>query len=196
MARCWRYLDMKMQDWYSKLVGIRSPCAKDILFKDRCFATLGAYPGQTGLTIIDIDMTSRTIASAIDLLRLKLVVRKLVVGYLHYPWRVERSGECKQEGFKSNPVIVKSGMEVRILSRIEWHDRYTISPLKARKDWCASGSLFQCSFGLWEMFLGMQPLPRNRGAYVDTKNWQIARFAMQSRRTGETGCINRSDRSG
>ena len=44
-----------------------------------------AYPGQTGLTIIDIDMTSRTIASAIDLLRLKLVVRKLVVGYLHYP---------------------------------------------------------------------------------------------------------------
>ena len=79
----------------------------------------GAYPGQTGLTIIDIDMTSRTIASAIDLLRLKLVVRKLVVGFLHDPRCAERSSECKQEGFKSNLVIVKSGMQVRILSRIE-----------------------------------------------------------------------------
>ena len=79
----------------------------------------GAYPGQTGLTIIDIDMTSRTIASAIDLLRLKLVVRKLVVGFLHDPRCAERSSECKQEGFKSNLVIIKSIMEVRILSRIK-----------------------------------------------------------------------------
>jgi len=79
----------------------------------------GAYPGQTGLTIIDIDMTSRTIASAIDLLRLKLVVRKLVVGYLHDPRCIERSGECKQEGFNSNLVIIKSRMEVGILIRIE-----------------------------------------------------------------------------
>ena len=82
----------------------------------------GAYPGQTGLTIIDIDMTGRTAASATgvyDLLRPKLVVRKLVVGFLHDPRCAERSSECKQEGFKSNLVIVKSGMEVRILSRIE-----------------------------------------------------------------------------
>ena len=82
----------------------------------------GAYPGQTGLTIIDIDMTGRTAALATgvyDLLRPKLVVRKLVVGFLHDPRCAERSSECKQEGFKSNLVIVKSGMEVRILSRIE-----------------------------------------------------------------------------
>ena len=31
-------------------------------------------------------------------------------------------------------------------------------------------SLFKCIFGLWEMFLGTQALPRNRGAYVDTQN--------------------------
>ena len=67
-------------------------------------------------------MTGRTTASTTgvyDLLRPKLVVRELVVGFLHNPRCAERSGECKQEGFKSNPVIVKSGMEVRILSRIE-----------------------------------------------------------------------------
>ena len=74
----------------------------------------GAYPGQTGLTIIDIDMTGRTAASATgvyDLLRPKLVVRKLVVGYLHDPRCVERFGEYKQEGFKTNLVIIKSRME-------------------------------------------------------------------------------------
>ena len=103
-------------------MSIRSPCAKDVLFKDRCFAIMGAYPGQTGLTIIDIDMTGRTAASATgvyDLLRPKLVVRKLVVEYLHDPRCIERSGEFKQEGLKSNLVIIKSTMGVRILSRIE-----------------------------------------------------------------------------
>ena len=67
-------------------------------------------------------MTGRTAASATgvyDLLRPKLVVRKLVVENLHGPRCIERSGKHKQEGFKSNLVIVKSGMEVRILSRIE-----------------------------------------------------------------------------
>lgn len=65
MARCRRYLDMKVQDRYTKIVGIRSPCAKDIHFKDRCFATLGAHPGQTGLAIIDTNLIGRTTISAI-----------------------------------------------------------------------------------------------------------------------------------
>ena len=135
-------------------------------------------------------MTGRTAALATgvyDLLRPKLVVRKLVVGFLHDPRCAERSSECKQEGFKSNLVIVKSGMEVRILSRIEWHNRYTISPLKARKDWWASGSLFQCSFRLWEMFLSTQALPRNRGTYVDTQNWPNTevRYAVWANRSDQ-----------
>ena len=32
-------------------------------------------------------------------------------------------------------------------------------------------SLFKCIFGLWDIFLGTQALPTNRGAYVDTQNW-------------------------
>ena len=82
----------------------------------------GAYPGQTGLTIINIDMTGRSAASTTgvyDLLMPKLVVREHVVGFLHDPRCAKRSSECKQEGFKTNLVIVKSGMEVGILSRIE-----------------------------------------------------------------------------
>ena len=81
----------------------------------------GAYPGQTGLTIINIDMTGRSAASTTgvyDLLRPKLVVRKLV-GFLHDPRCAKRSSECKQEGFKSNLVIVKSRTKVKILSRIK-----------------------------------------------------------------------------
>ena len=53
------------------------------------------------------------------MLRPKLVVRELIVGYLHNPRYIERSGEYKQEGFKSNLVIIKSIMEVRILNRIK-----------------------------------------------------------------------------
>ena len=37
------------------------------------------------------------------------------------------------------------------------------------------------------MFLGTQYLPRNRGAYVDTQNWQIPRFARQFGRISQTG---------
>ena len=173
-------------------------CKKYSFQRPMFYNTGGGHPGQTGLAIIAIwsEEPLLRLLEFHNLLRPKLVVRKFVIGYLHDPRWIERFGEFKQEVFKSNMVIIKSRMEVRIWSRIEWHDRYTISPLKARKDWCASGSLFQCSFGLWEMFLGTQALPRNREAYVDTKNWQIPRFAMQSGRTGQTGCISRSDRSG
>ena len=37
-------------------------------------------------------------------------------------------------------------------------------------------SLFKYIFGLGEMFLGTQALPRNRGAYVDTQNWHDSGF--------------------
>ena len=73
----------------------------------------GAHPGQTGLAIIDTNLIGGTATSAI------VVVRELIVGYLHNPRYIERAGECKQEGFKSNLLIIKSIMEVKILSRIE-----------------------------------------------------------------------------
>ena len=53
------------------------------------------------------------------MLRPKLVVIELVVGNLHDPRCIERSYELKQEGFKSNLVIVKSRTKVKILSRIK-----------------------------------------------------------------------------
>ena len=37
------------------------------------------------------------------------------------------------------------------------------------------------------MFLGMQALPRNRGAYVDTQNWHNEGFLDNLGRTGQTG---------
>ena len=119
----------------------------------------------------------------------KLIVRELAVRYLHDPRCIERSGEYKQEGFKSNLVIFKSGMEVRILSRIKWHYRYTISPLKARKDWCASAShCFSTVLGYERCFLVRKLYQETGGHMLTPKIGQIPRFAMQSRRTGETGC--------
>ena len=67
---------------------------------------MGAYSVQT----VMVELLLR-LWEFYDLLRPKLVVRKLVVGYLHDPRCVERSGEYKQEGFKTNLVIIKSRME-------------------------------------------------------------------------------------
>ena len=62
-------------------------------------------------------------------------------------------------------------------------------------------SLFKCIFGLGDMFLGMQDLPRyasftkKQGAYVDTQNWHDEGFLNNLGRTSQTSPLNRSDRS-
>ena len=71
------------------------------------------------LTVLKSELKPSTPASFHNLLKSKLIVRELAVRYLHDPRCIERSGEFKQEGLKSNLVIIKSTMGVRILSRIE-----------------------------------------------------------------------------
>ena len=91
----------------------------------------GGHPGQTGLAIIAIwsEEPLLRLLEFHNLLRPKLVVRKLVVENLHGPRCIERSGKHKQEGFKSNLVIIKYKTDIQI------------SPLKARQDWCTCSSL-------------------------------------------------------
>ena len=55
--------------------------------------------------------------------------------------------------------------------------------------------MYKYIFGLGDLFLGTQALPRNRGAYVDTQNWHDEGFLDNLGRTGQTSPLNRSDRS-
>ena len=161
-----------------------------------------------------------------NLLRPRLVVRKLVVGHLHNPrcienkvktnkrvprviWPSSKPGIAVTNWLNSNLVVlcIHNNLQVwecfklvfqeftaeimctqaclthtRCISgtKPNWSQHveqnqmiwpiYNIA-LKS-KIWLVHRcfSLFQCSFGPWEMFLGTQALSRNRRAYVDTQN--------------------------
>ena len=81
------------------------------MLKTDVYLCVGAHHEQTGLNTIDTNMTGWVATSAIevsDLLRPRLVVKKLVVGLLHNLRNIGRQGENKSERFKCNLVIIQS----------------------------------------------------------------------------------------